>query len=136
MRTFLQKKKGKYSSGNDNNWDKLADDVDKYSAMSGDADIYLDSSSDNNNNNNNNNNAPKDDNDLEDDKLIDLEMDREREKNDEEVINKCEAAADRLDRPEFEADDLALEPISVEHRREACVLLSKVRDLIILRGSR
>jgi len=42
LHTFLQKKKGKYSSGNDNNWDKLADDVNKYSAMSGDADIYLD----------------------------------------------------------------------------------------------
>ena len=25
---FLRKKKGKYSSGNDNDWDKLADDVD------------------------------------------------------------------------------------------------------------
>ena len=43
-----------------------------------------------------------------------------------------EATADRLDQPEFETDDLALEPISVEHRREVCVLLSKVRDLIIL----
>ena len=103
--------------------------------MSGDADIYLDSSSDNDSDNDNDD-APEDDNDLEDDKSIDLEMDREREKNDEEVIDECEAAADRLDRPEFEADDLALEPISVEHRREACVLLSKVRDLIILRGSR
>ena len=135
MRTFLRKKKGKYSSGNDNNWDKLADDVDKYSAMSGDADIYLDSSSDNDNNDNNDV-APEDDNDLEDDKSIDLKMDREQEKNDEEVINECEAAADRLDRPEFEADDLALEPISVEHHHEVCILLSKVRDLIILRGSR
>ena len=62
------------------------------------------------------------------DKLIDLEMDREWEKNDEAVIDECEAAADQLDWPEFEADDLALEPISVEHRREACVLLSKVHD--------
>ena len=132
MRTFFQKKKGKYSSGNDNDWDKLADDVNKYSTMSGDADIYLDSSS---NNNNNNNNAPEDDNDLKDDKLIDLEMDWEREKNDEEVINECEAATDRLDWPEFKVDDLALEPISVEHRHKVCVLLSKVRDLIILRGS-
>ena len=56
--------------------------------MSGDADIYLDSSSDNDNN------APEDDNDLEDDKLINLEMDREREKNDEEVIDECEATTD------------------------------------------
>ena len=130
MRTFLWKKKGKYSSGNDNDWDKLADDIDKYSAMSGDADIYLDSSSDNDNN------APEDDNDLEDDKLINLEMDREREKNDEEVIDECEATTDWLDRPEFEADDLALEPISVEHRCKAYVLLSKVCDLIILWGPR
>ena len=130
FRTFLRKKKGKYSSGNDNDWDKLADDVNKYSAMSGDADIYLDSSSDNDNDND----VPEDDNDLEDDKLIDLEMDWEQEKNDEEVINECEAATDRLDQPEFEVDNLALEPISVEHRREACALLSKVHDLIILWG--
>ena len=76
MRTFLRKKKGKYSSGNDNDWDKLADDVNKYSAMSGDADIYLDSSSDNDNNDDDDDDdAPEDDNDLEDDKSIDLEMD-------------------------------------------------------------
>ena len=96
--------------------------------MLGDADIYLDSSSDNNNNDNNDNDMLEDDNNLEDDKSIDLEMDWEREKNDKEVINECEAAADRLDWPEFEADDLALEPISVEHHRETCVLLSKVHD--------
>ena len=132
MCTFLQKKKGKYCSGNDNDWDKLADDVNKYSAMSGDADIYLDSSSDNNNNDNNN--VPKDDNNLEDDKSINLEMDWEWEKNDKEVINECEATTDWLDWPEFEVDDLALEPISVEHCCEVCVLLSKVCDLIILWG--
>jgi hypothetical protein len=75
LRTFLQKKKGKHSSGSDSDWEKLAEDVDKYSSMSGDVDFALDNSSDADNGNDDDDDRLRDANGLEDDKSINLELD-------------------------------------------------------------
>jgi hypothetical protein len=132
LRMFLQKTKGKHSSGSDNDWKRLGDDVDKYSSMSTDAHTFLDSSSvgGGGDDNDNDNDTLEDDSD---DKSINLDLDREREEVGKQIIDECEVTIDS-DRDDLGEEDLLLQPLSVEKCHEACILLSKVCDLILLQG--
>jgi hypothetical protein len=121
LHVFLRKEKGKKSSGGDDEWRELADAVDKYTTMvSDDRDVNSDDAN------------SDDDNDM---VPVDTQLDSEREEMDELAIDECEAECDDpYKTADLEEDDLVLNPISVSECREACVLLSKVRVIILLQG--
>lgn len=128
---FLRKKGGKNSAGGDSDteWNNLSDEVDKYASMAdGGRDDESSSSGEEDADDEDSENEGRKDNEQ-----IDLEIDREREEHDELIVDECEKSAERED-PDVDAEDLVLEPISVAERREACVLLSKVRNIILLQG--
>jgi hypothetical protein len=108
--------------GGDSEWTALAEEVNKYTSM---ATQTNDSSSD------------SDDKGPDDNKneghhsggdLIDTDIDRERDETDTFTVNQCEELA------ELDESNLVLEPITVAQRREVCVLLSKVRNMIFCQG--
>ena len=70
-----------------------------------------------------------DDNEPEDHKLVDTNLDEEQQDTNELLVDECELLAMW---EELDEKDLELEPILIAERREACVLLSKVRDHILM----
>jgi hypothetical protein len=117
---FLQKKKGAKSAGGDSGWNELADMVNNYESMAGNNfDDDSDSSSEDNDESEGHEGSMP----------IDMVMDRERDEADERLVDDCE---ELVEQGELDEDDLVLAPISVTERQEACVMLSKVHNIIIM----
>jgi hypothetical protein len=127
LRVFLRKKKGANSTGGDSEWEALADDINNYTSMAsddrdsdpGDSESLSAEDADNNELEGREDNEP-----------IDTDIDREREEADDFLVDECENFVEQ----ELSENDLVLEPITVAQRREACVLLSKVCNTILLQG--
>jgi hypothetical protein len=133
LRVFLRKKRRENSAGHGSEaeWNELADEVNRYASMVGD--VRDDNDNDNDKADDDDSDGGggggDDDNDNENregegDDRIDTDMDREQEDADEVAVDQFE---DTAEKGELDSVDLALEPITVAERREACVLLSKVR---------
>src|ERR1700761_338350 len=112
---------GKNSSGGDDEWAKLAEQVDEYTfKASGDCSDNIDF-----------NDASDleqdieelDNNTPESNELVNAELDREREAIDESTVDVCEQECEDIATCEQELDkeDLALMPISVSEHHDVCV---------------
>jgi hypothetical protein len=122
LRVFLRKEKGAASTGGDGEWKGLADEVNKYTSMASDdrdEDSHYSSEAD----------TVNESEGRKDNEPIDRDIERGREQSDESLIDECE---ELVDRRESDSNDFLLEPISVAERREASVLFSKVRYIILL----
>ena len=127
LRVFLRTKKGADISGSDQEWKELADEVGKYTSLAGED---LDDDSDRFSNDGIAGGGDDNDNDEpEDCEPVDTNLDEERQDADELLVDECELLAMR---EELDEKDLELEPILIAERREVCVLLSKVRDFILM----
>ena len=124
---FLRKKRRENSAGHGSEaeWNELADEVNRYASMVGDVrDDNDNDKADNDDSGGSDNDNDNENREGEGDDRIDTDMDREQEDADEVAVDQFE---DTAEKGELDSVDLALEPITVAERREACILLSKVR---------
>ncbi|KAH9045841.1 hypothetical protein EDB84DRAFT_1435860 [Lactarius hengduanensis] len=113
---FSEEEKGKqWGHGSEAEWDELADEVNRYASMRRRRRRRR----------RRNGNGNDENREGEGDDRIDTDMDKEQEDADEVAVDQFE---DTAEKGELDSVDLALLPITVAERREACVLLSKVQN--------